>query len=131
MRHQLFARRKPSIRAARLFVSHTLTEWGHADRLDDIQLCVSEIATNALLHGAPPGRLFAVRVEADGEKVRVEIRDSGPGQPVVQAPRPGDEHGRGLLLVSELADAWGNIDHVVGKTVWFVVKSTQANGCTG
>lgn len=50
MRQQFFTRRKPSIRATRQFVTGTLSEWGYVDRLEEIQLCVSEIATNA---GAP------------------------------------------------------------------------------
>ena len=127
---QLFTRRKPSIQASRQFVTRTLSEWGYTDRLDEIQICVSELATNALLHGVPPGRLFRVCVEAADEEVRIEVRDSGPGHPVTQAPRLDSENGRGLLLVDELADAWGDIEHTVGKTVWFTMKSTPVAGHT-
>ncbi|MEU1805734.1 ATP-binding protein [Streptomyces sp. NPDC019937] len=123
-RQQLFTRRKPSIRASRQFVTRTLTEWGYDDCLDEIQLCVSELATNALLHGVPPGRLFRVLIKASEERIRIEVRDSGPGHPVSQAPHPDSEHGCGLLLVTELTDAWGEIEHTVGKTVWFTMKST-------
>ena len=125
---QLFTRRKPSIRASRQLVTRTLSEWGYTERLDEIQLCVSELATNALLHGVPPGRLFRVRVEAADEEVRIEVRDSGPGHPISQAPHPDSEHGRGLLFVAEFADAWGDIEHTVGKTVWFTLKSTPTAG---
>ncbi|MFD7506051.1 ATP-binding protein [Streptomyces sp. NPDC059850] len=128
MHQQLFTRRKPSIRASRQFVTRTLSEWGYTDRLDEIQICVSELATNALLHGVPPGRKFRVRVAADEQEVRIEVRDSGDGHPVSQAPQPDSEHGRGLLLVTELADAWGDIEHTVGKTVWFTMKSTPPTG---
>ena len=125
---QLFTRRKPSIQANRQFVTRTLSEWGYVDRLDEIELCVSELATNALIHGVPPGRLFRVRIEATEEEVRIEVRDSGPGRPVSQAPHLDSEHGRGLLLVAELADAWGDIEYTVGKTVWFTMKSTPPAG---
>ncbi|QLH23093.1 ATP-binding protein [Streptomyces sp. Rer75] len=125
---QLFTRRKPSIQASRQFVTRTLSEWGYVDRLDEIELCVSELATNALLHGVPPGRLFRVRVEATEEEVRIEVRDSGSGRPVSQAPHLDSKRGRSLLLVTELADAWGDIEHTVGKTVWFTVKSTPTAG---
>ncbi|AQW51647.1 regulatory protein [Streptomyces hygroscopicus] len=90
--------------------------------------CVALTATNALLHGVPPGRLFRVRIEAAEEEVRIEVRDSGPGRPTAQSPHTDSENGRGLLLVGELADAWGDIEHTVGKTVWFTVKATQAQG---
>jgi anti-sigma regulatory factor (Ser/Thr protein kinase) len=33
-------------------------EWGITDRHDDIRPCVSELATNAVLHGVPPGRQY-------------------------------------------------------------------------
>ncbi|MFF7649005.1 ATP-binding protein [Streptomyces sp. NPDC007983] len=127
---QLFTRRKPSIQASRQFVTRTLSEWGYVDRLEDIELCVSELATNALLHGVPPGRLFRVRIEATEEEVRIEVRDSGSGRPISLTPRPDCEHGRGLLLVTELADDWGDIEHTVGKTVWFTRKSTPTAGHT-
>lgn len=125
---QLFTRRKPSIQASRQFVTRTLSEWGYVDRLDEIELCVSELATNALLHGVPPGRLFRVRSEATEEEVRIEVRDSGSGRPVSQVPCPVSERGRGLLIVAELADDWGDIEHTVGKTVWFTMKSTPTAG---
>ncbi|WP_413799985.1 ATP-binding protein [Streptomyces iranensis] len=130
MRQQFFTRRKPSIRATRQFVTRTLSEWGYVDRMEEIQLCVSEIATNALLHGVPSGRLFRVRIEAAEEQVRIEVRDSGPGRPAAQSPRTDSENGRGLLLVGELADAWGDIEHTVGKTAWFTIKATPPQGRT-
>lgn len=61
-------------------------------------------------------------------RLRIEVRDSGPGRPTAQSPRADSENGRGLLLVGELADAWGNVEHTVGKTVWFAVKATQTQG---
>ncbi|WP_325119331.1 MULTISPECIES: ATP-binding protein [Streptomyces] len=61
------------------------------------------------MYGVPPGRLFRVRIEAAEEEVRIEVRDSGPGRPAVQSPRTDSENGRGLLLVGELADAWGDM----------------------
>ncbi|MFI0767357.1 ATP-binding protein [Streptomyces sp. NPDC021218] len=48
--------------------------------------------------------------------------------PTAQSPHTDSENGRGLLLVGELADAWGDIEHTVGKTVWFTVKATRAQG---
>lgn len=74
-------------------------------------LCVSELATNALLHGVPPGRGFRVHLcleRVDG-LIRVEPHDSGDGEVRAAAgvPGPGAEGGRGLLLVAAVADRWG------------------------
>jgi anti-sigma regulatory factor (Ser/Thr protein kinase) len=103
-------------------------EWGITDRHDDIRLCVSEAVTNALVHGVPPGRMVAVRIEAGKDQVRAEVRDSGDGAPVLRVPGLEEEHGRGLHLVGELADDWGVTPHSVGKTVWIAFKIAPAAG---
>ncbi|MGW1163344.1 ATP-binding protein, partial [Streptomyces sp. NPDC002513] len=41
-------------------------------------------------------------------------------RPRLRMPTSGDgTHGRGLVLVQSLADAWGVRAHGVGKAVWF------------
>jgi anti-sigma regulatory factor (Ser/Thr protein kinase) len=111
------------VRSARDFVTSTLTEWGVSDRQDDIRLCVSELATNALLHGVPPGREMCVQISVEGLLVRLEVRDSGGGHPAVRSPGVESCDGRGLRLASEVADDFGVAEHVVGKTVWVAFKT--------
>nr|WP_016828621.1 ATP-binding protein [Streptomyces viridosporus] len=119
--------------AARGFALETLDEWGYQDRQDDVRLCVSELATNALLHGAPPGREFSLTLVGDGPLVRVEVRDSGGGRPQMMDPEADDCGGRGLHLVMALADDFGVTPHPPGKTVWAVFKMDPAEvkGCNG
>jgi anti-sigma regulatory factor (Ser/Thr protein kinase) len=96
-----------------------LAEWDVRERVDDVVLCVSELATNALVHGVPPGRGFLLRLSHCGDGVRVEVHDSGDGVPAVPLDRAEPaEGGRGLLLVSELADKWGVEERAPGKIVW-------------
>ncbi|MEU9089886.1 ATP-binding protein [Streptomyces sp. NPDC048428] len=121
-----FPRRRTSVGASRDFVTGVLIEWQLHSLIEDIELCVSELATNALLHGAPPGREFSVGLHRVEELVRLEVRDSGPGQPVVQCPDDDACSGRGLRLVRALADDFGINDHIVGKTVWLVFKAPAA-----
>ncbi|MFE0202209.1 ATP-binding protein [Streptomyces sp. NPDC058985] len=131
------ARRFPcsraSVRDARAFVREVLTDWGHTDRLDDITLCVSELATNTLLHGAPPGREYCVSLALDGSVIRLAVRDSGDRQLNVDAPEADSEacSGRGLLLARELADDMGVTQEVVGKSVWVAFKSAAPGECAG
>ncbi|OIJ99811.1 ATP-binding protein [Streptomyces colonosanans] len=120
-RERFYRRERQSVPAARSFTHSALTDWGMADRADDILLCVSELTTNALVHGVPPGRGFQLRLlPYDGGALRIEVHDSGGGVPAVPHPDPGEpgESGRGLLLVAELADKWGVGERDPGKVVW-------------
>ncbi|MEU0738813.1 ATP-binding protein [Streptomyces sp. NPDC006134] len=125
-RERFYRRERQSVPAARAFTRAVLADWRVRERAYDIVLCVSELATNALVHGVPPGRGFLLRLlpygDGDGGDggVRVEVHDSGDGVPAVpqaQAREPA-EGGRGLLLVSELADKWGVGERDPGKIVW-------------
>jgi anti-sigma regulatory factor (Ser/Thr protein kinase) len=107
------------VAVARDLTRITLTDWDVSERGDDVLLCVSELATNALLHGVPPHRCFRLDLAllADGV-LRVEVHDSGPGEIRVPDAAPESEHGRGLLLVAALADDWGVRERDPGKIVW-------------
>lgn len=88
-----------------------LREWHIAsESCDDAQLLVSELFTNAVRHTA--SEKVSCMLWLSGLRLRLEVADQGGGaQPV----RPPDddafdtdgESGRGLLLVSALADSWG------------------------
>lgn len=118
-REVFYRRDRRSVRLAREFTRDALAGWAMAERGDDVLLCVSELATNALLHGVPPGRGFALRLVLHGDGVlRLEIHDSGPGKVRIPNPSPESERGRGLLLVHALADKWGVGERNPGKFVW-------------
>ncbi|GHD99009.1 ATP-binding protein [Streptomyces alanosinicus] len=122
-RQRRFPRTHRSVAAARAFALEALTEWDRLDRYDDVRLCVSELATNAVLHGVPPGREFCLMLVADGPLIRVEVRDSGGGHPHVVQQGADGCRGRGLLLVTAFADDFGVVVHNPGKTVWAEFKS--------
>ncbi|MGP4002345.1 ATP-binding protein [Streptomyces sp. 8N706] len=120
--HEAFFRReRRSVPAAREFTTRVLSDWRLTARRDDVLLCVSELATNALLHGVPPGRGYRLQLALDYVGLlRVEVHDSGPGLARVRetTARDEDEYGRGLALVSALADKWGVDERNPGKIVW-------------
>ncbi|NUK28119.1 ATP-binding protein [Streptomyces lunaelactis] len=118
-REAFYRRDRRCVSAARDFTRRALADWSVADRGDDVLLCVSELATNALLHGIPPGRGFRLHLflHADGI-LRVEIHDSGDGCVRLSPPHPEGEGGRGLVLVAALADKWGVGERCPGKRVW-------------
>ncbi|MEU9760152.1 ATP-binding protein [Streptomyces sp. NPDC047987] len=126
LRERFCRRERRSVPAAREFVRAAVVDWGFGARLDDVLLCVSELTTNALVHGVPPGRGYVVRLllREGGAVLRVEVHDSGSGQPVVRGsgagpgPGPEGESGRGLLIVAAVADRWGVAERDPGKVVW-------------
>ncbi|MFD3699067.1 ATP-binding protein [Streptomyces sp. NPDC058646] len=118
MRDRLYLRSPRTVAAARQFTRDTLHAWGVDARRDDMLLCVSELATNALRHGTPPGRGYLLRLFGfEDATVRIEVHDSGPGLSRIAARESG-EGGRGLDLVAALADAWGVLPRTPGKVVW-------------
>ena len=105
-----------SVSGARAFVTFHLG--GHdLDRLvDDLQLVVSELATNALLHGQTG---FLVILLAVDESVRLEVHDGSQSIPVEVAARTLDVGGRGIAIVSSLSRDWGvTRQQSGGKAVW-------------
>jgi anti-sigma regulatory factor (Ser/Thr protein kinase) len=90
------------------------------------ELLVSELVTNAVRHARADRSISAsdMRVRVYPDRVRVEVRDDGPG--LERAPREADADpggGWGLYLVDELADEWG-IESGVQSCVWFELGRT-------
>ncbi|MEU1459839.1 ATP-binding protein [Streptomyces sp. NPDC005727] len=121
-------------RLARLFVSHCLDSWGHpydSDVNETLTLITAELCANAVRHGRVPGRDFHVRLALGEEngRLRLEVSDTrAERRPVVTAAPDHDaESGRGLLLVTALADEWGVTDrrHGPGKTVWACLSASR------
>ncbi|MFD4632767.1 ATP-binding protein [Streptomyces sp. NPDC058284] len=122
---QFFDARPESVGQARSFTSEALADWGLPNRAEDIRLCVSELATNALVHGTAPGHGFLVKLNADEDVVRLEVHDSRRQPPEARQAAGTDTSGRGLILVNALADGWGVEDRApVGKIVWSCFKAT-------
>lgn len=120
-REAFYRRERRSVPLVREFARTALADWASGVDVDEVLLCVSELATNALVHGVPPGRGFRVHLywERADDRIRIEVHDSGDGEVVTaQCPAPDAEGGRGLLLVSALADAWGVGERSPGKVVW-------------
>ena len=109
-----------SIRAARQFVLDAAGQVAK-DTGDAISVMVSELAMNAVQYAATD---FDVLVEISGGQIRVEVSDAGGGEPVPgPVPPLSSPHGRGLILVGKLADAWGVLPApgAPGKSVWFTI----------
>ena len=109
------------VREARQFLAGILD--GHP-AADDAILCLSELATNACLHSRSrePGGHFRVRAETHGSRIRVEVCDQGG--PWEQTTDDDGQHGRGLLVVAQLADDFGRTgDAQAGWTIWYEIEA--------
>jgi serine/threonine-protein kinase RsbW len=101
---------------ARRFVAGVLTGLSAAD---DVVLCVSELASNAVLHSnsREPGGQFIVRVWTSAVgRIRAEVEDRGG--PWAPDPDQDEERGRGLLIVAKLATRWGIAGSHAGRMAW-------------
>ncbi|MGH3343642.1 MAG: ATP-binding protein [Carbonactinosporaceae bacterium] len=99
---------------ARRLTCWQLEAWGLAHLTDRAALLVSELVTNAVVHGGGPTLL---RLSFDGT-LRVEVTDRSPAPPRLRRTGPDELGGRGLQLVDGLAECWSWQPRGRGKLVW-------------
>lgn len=103
-------------RAARHFAVRRLGPFVRGDELHDIEVIISELATNALTHAESP---FTVSLRGNPEEVvRIEVTDRDFCTPQLRPAALLASRGRGLSIVSTLATRWGVEPSLDGKTVW-------------
>ncbi|MDH6116590.1 serine/threonine-protein phosphatase [Kitasatospora sp. GAS204B] len=103
---------------ARRLVGHALRRWGLDELVENTELMVSELVTNAVQHAKKPVTLRLVRTSV----LRCEIGDDSPQLPRRRRAGLDEERGRGLELVAKCADDWGSTRLGGGKMVWFEQK---------
>ncbi|MEJ8632375.1 ATP-binding protein [Streptomyces sp. MS2.AVA.5] len=95
----------------------------------NLRLCVSELVSNALVHGTAADDGFLVKLVMYEEVVRLEVHDSRRQHPEARWATDTDTSGRGLIVVNELADSWGVQDLTPsGKIVWSNFKDAGRAG---
>jgi anti-sigma regulatory factor (Ser/Thr protein kinase) len=134
----LLGRGPRGVHDARRWVVETCLDIDRPELAECAQLGVSELVTNALLHGEPP---ILVRVRGTREHPRVEVRDSSveapilPNQPLDRPQTDGLllTFGRGLSIVARSSDAWGAEIEDDGKVVWFAPSAafSESDGRPG
>lgn len=111
---------------ARRIVNEALADWGLGHLEDTADLIVSELVTNALLHGQEPAALtLYTDPDADGGLLFIEVDDAGNHAPQLRDAAGDAEGGRGLVLVDALAEDWGTEATGVGKRVWASISLDQ------
>ena len=101
--------------AARRFAATMLAEWGADDVIEDAELVVTELATNAVSHARSS---FRVQLTCSARSLRVSVTDASRDAPRTGPAMPRATSGRGLLLVAAVARSWGSEPTGHGKLVW-------------
>ena len=104
-----------SAAGARAFVSRHLVDHRLTFLVDPVRLVVSELATNALLHGQTP---FVVTLSREDDTVRVTVSDDAAWITAHASDQVLSAGGRGLGIVNVISSDWGIIAGVRSKTVW-------------
>ncbi|WP_406193881.1 ATP-binding protein [Kitasatospora sp. NBC_01560] len=96
-------------------------------------LIVSELVTNAVVHGTPGGSRIQLVLAVGPTRLRIEVHDARADRgPLLRRSAPDDESGRGLLLVKSLSLRWGCCPRRgVGKIVWAEVAPSAVADCSG
>jgi anti-sigma regulatory factor (Ser/Thr protein kinase) len=112
-----------SVSAARNRITEHLHAWGFGESVsEDAALIVSELFTNALVH--TDSSEITCQLQATAQTVYLAITDQGCGPSGPRVREPDAESGRGLILVSALAQLWGvNTEQGCGRTVWAILPS--------
>lgn len=118
-RRVTFTRDLRSGATARRFMEAVLDRWACADVLDVVNLLVSELVTNAVVHGDSAAQ---VSVVLEPDALRVEVADEGVGSVAPRDATDEETSGRGIALVEAMARRWGVEETPRGKTVWFEVE---------
>lgn len=95
---------------------------------DDVCLVISELVTNAMIHGRSD---TVVRLRYVGECLRLEVADQNSRLPVLVAPDPESLSGRGLALVAAVSSLWGADRTGEGKVVWAEFDVTERRARPG
>lgn len=112
------------VAATRGAVADHLASLGIQEEIDLVTLLVSEVVSNAVLHGAAPQ---AIEVDVSPQMIHVEVSDQAPAEPVVQPVDVARIGGNGMRIVDGLSSAWGVSQHPGnGKHVWFDVFRAAA-----
>jgi anti-sigma regulatory factor (Ser/Thr protein kinase) len=115
--HRLVETFEPStteVGRARHLVRSQMEGWGMETDAPEVELIVSELVSNAVVHGQ--GRICLCLRQSD-DHVEVDVRDEGRGhRPHLRAS--SGIGGWGLRIVNRLADRWGTRTDATGTSVW-------------
>lgn len=128
-----FLAQPEEVAALRRVVRAHLGCWGLYDLIDAVQLCVSELVSNVITH-VGPGTPTTLTVSMKGTRLRIEVHDPDTrALPTLLSASVDAESGRGMQLITFMADRWGVQLLADGKVTWCELSTTltSSNGHHG
>lgn len=120
LRRRTFDPTPDSVPAARHWVRAALRERYPEGIAADAELCVSELAANAVIHAGTP---FEVRLTEAGTQLQIAVADSNRSSAAtVQQQDPEAPNGRGLAIVAALTARHGTRIEGDRKVVWCTIE---------
>ncbi len=108
------AAKTTAARRARSLIRRPLRRWGLADLIPVTELAVSELVTNAVRYSQSK---IGLRLVLEGG-LFCEVLDDSAALPRLRHAGDDEERGRGLQVVSQIAQRWGTRRTATGKVVW-------------
>jgi anti-sigma regulatory factor (Ser/Thr protein kinase) len=107
-------------REARQAIARFLARAEVPQLIDDAQLLVSELVTNAVRHARGP---ISVHASFRDGFLHLEVSDaSADAAPQRRVASPEDEGGRGMELVEKMSSRWGWTTTEHSKVVWLDLR---------
>jgi anti-sigma regulatory factor (Ser/Thr protein kinase) len=120
-----------AVPCARLLAVQLLHAWGLPELIDDAQLVVSELVTNAVTASATlPGRpMLSLQMVLGERSLRIEVQDQSPLDIEPHKADADAEHGRGFAVIAAFSSRWGTkrTEHD-RKTVWAELTRPRTSG---
>lgn len=114
---------------ARRFVREAAADV-HPKLLNDVLLLTNELVTNAVRHaGHATDDPIEVEISVEDRRIRVTVRDRGPGFDPARPREGSEEGGWGLVLITLLSSRWDVERRDTGTDVWF--EFDREAGATG
>jgi anti-sigma regulatory factor (Ser/Thr protein kinase) len=115
---------------ARFFVRQRLSQWGLNRLIDDAELVLSELVTNAVIATGTTNpqpkwseldnlAIITVRLVVTADSLVIEVWDRDPKPPTPKQAKRDDENGRGLAIVTAFCRRWNYFyPESGGKAIW-------------
>ena len=105
-----------SVPRARRMVRDALRTWAAPQDREDAELLVTELVANVVDHAGVD--VLTLELELSGAGLRIGVVDGNAVPRSIRELSTAGERGRGMQLVTAIADRWGADEHHGGKRVW-------------